>query len=395
MSEPDISAQQPLKLGLALSGGGVRAAAFHLGVLRRLADEHLMESVTALSTVSGGSLITAAIVSHAGMRWPTSAEFKQTIFPELRRILSTTDLFSLSAVGWRGVLEFNLQLLRHRASVLATLLERRWGVRGKLTDLPDEPTWQINTTCFETGKNWRFSKREMGDWKFGRHYDPGVPLSSAVAASAAVPYAIGALRMAVPSDGWWDTDPATRKPIRKKDPPFDVVRLWDGGAYENLGLEFFHKPGKGLARSDFLICSDASGPLGPPTQSKLAALASGRLASPRLFDIASDQIRSLRSRMLVADLTTGAVPGVLVRMGNSVREVDIKASANRPVGFYDAVQPDQEAGAAAGHPTDLKALGEQGFDRLTRHGYEAADITLTTYATKHFTRSLAWDPTTC
>lgn len=126
MSEPDISAQQPLKLGLALSGGGVRAAAFHLGVLRRLADEHLMESVTALSTVSGGSLITAAIVSHAGMRWPTSAEFKQTIFPELRRILSTTDLFSLSAVGWRGVLEFNLQLLRHRASVLATTVGRPW-----------------------------------------------------------------------------------------------------------------------------------------------------------------------------------------------------------------------------------------------------------------------------
>src|SRR5262249_57281445 len=132
------------------------------------------------------------------------------------RILSSTDLFSPSAVGWRGVLEFNLQLVRHRAAVLATLLERQWGVRGKLTDLPDEPTWQINATCFETGKNWRFAKREMGDWRFGRHYDPPFLLAEAVAASAALPYAIGALRLQVPPARWYRPDPATRRPLGKR-----------------------------------------------------------------------------------------------------------------------------------------------------------------------------------
>ena len=79
--------------------------------------------------------------------------------------------------------------LRQRAAVLATLLERRWGVSGNLADLPDVPHWTINTTCLETGKNWRFAKREMGDWKFGKHYAPDVPLSIAVAASAAAPRA--------------------------------------------------------------------------------------------------------------------------------------------------------------------------------------------------------------
>src|SRR6516164_10303727 len=39
------------------------------------------------------------------------------------------------------------------------------------------------------------------------------------------------------------------------------VRLWDGGAYENLGLESLYKSQQGLLGCDFLICSDASGPI--------------------------------------------------------------------------------------------------------------------------------------
>jgi predicted acylesterase/phospholipase RssA len=63
----NVVAPQPRgkEIGLALSGGGVRAAVFHLGVLKRLADEGLLESVSAISTVSGGSLVMAAIVSRA------------------------------------------------------------------------------------------------------------------------------------------------------------------------------------------------------------------------------------------------------------------------------------------------------------------------------------------
>jgi NTE family protein len=88
---------------------------------------------------------------------------------------------------------------------------------------------------------------------------------------------------------------------------------------------------------------------------------------------AAEPVRSLWSRMLVADLASGAVPGVLVRMGNSVREVDVKSATSRAVGFYDAVQADHEATAAADHPTDLKALSGGAFDRLARHGFEVAD----------------------
>jgi NTE family protein len=137
-----------------------------------------------------------------------------------------------------------------------------------------------------------------------------------------------------------------------------TVRLWDGGAYDNMGLEALTKPGRGLRSCDFLICSDASGPLRPPGNSPLAALLRGRLSSPRLFDIAGDQIRALRSRTLIADIAAGTVDGVLLRMGNSVRAVDIKSGTTRPATFYDSFQSDEQAEMALRHPTDLRAPSE-------------------------------------
>jgi NTE family protein len=328
------------------------------------------------------------------MKWPSSDDYLGSVYPELRQRVTAADLFSLKSIGWAGLAEFNLRLVRSRAQVLATTLERVWGVSGRLGDLPDAPQWQINTTCIDTGKNWRFSKSEMGDWSFGRHYAPDVPIAVAAAASAAVPYAIGAMSLPLPATGWWETDPATGKPTRTTPPPKSMVRLWDGGAYDNMGLEALTKPGRGLRSCDFLICSDASGPMRPPAGSPLAALLRGRLSSPRLFDVASDQIRALRSRILIADIAAGTVDGVLLRMGNSVRAVDVKAGTTRPAAFYDGFQSDEQAELALRHPTDLKAPSETQFDMLARHGFEIADATLTTHVPARFPQSSSWgDPT--
>src|SRR4051795_9273710 len=48
------------KVGLALSGGGFRAAFFHVGVLARLAELGVLPRVEVISTVSGGSIVGAA-----------------------------------------------------------------------------------------------------------------------------------------------------------------------------------------------------------------------------------------------------------------------------------------------------------------------------------------------
>lgn len=47
------------KLGLCLSGGGFRAALYHIGTLAALAERELLHKVEVLSTVSGGSIIGA------------------------------------------------------------------------------------------------------------------------------------------------------------------------------------------------------------------------------------------------------------------------------------------------------------------------------------------------
>ena len=104
----DSVADRP-RLGLALSGGGVRAAVFHLGVLRHLARQGRLEDVTQISTVSGGSLIVGAIFSHADSKWPSSKQFLDEIYPKLRDKLTAADLFSLGALGWRGVLRENIR----------------------------------------------------------------------------------------------------------------------------------------------------------------------------------------------------------------------------------------------------------------------------------------------
>jgi NTE family protein len=372
-------------VGLALSGGGIRAAIFHLGVLRYLAERGIMERVSHLSTVSGGSLIAAAIISTSGMRWPGSPLYLETVYPALRRLLTTCDLFSLRALGIRGLIHQNFRLLNRRADILVDLLEQQWKINGRLKDLPDTPTWWINTTCLETGKNWRFSKQEMGDWQFGRHYEPPFTLAQAVAASAAVPYVIGALRVELPQAGWYATDPATRKPLEGIRPRLDVVHLWDGGAYENLGLEALYKADQGLVGCDFLICSDASGPLATTRKSSaLANLFRGQLASPRLFDISSDQIRALRSRMFVGALRRREFQGVLLRIGNSTRNLDLKSGRATVATEYDDTLSEDDVATAATHPTDLSALPITAFDRIARHGYEVAGRTLTSYTPEYF-----------
>jgi len=52
----DLGASAP-RVGLALSGGGIRSATFNLGVLQALARAQLLRRLDFLSTVSGGGYV--------------------------------------------------------------------------------------------------------------------------------------------------------------------------------------------------------------------------------------------------------------------------------------------------------------------------------------------------
>src|SRR5687767_13049245 len=56
----------PTKVGLALSGGGYRATAFHLGTLKALHEMDLLGKVDVISTISGGSITGACYCTYEG-----------------------------------------------------------------------------------------------------------------------------------------------------------------------------------------------------------------------------------------------------------------------------------------------------------------------------------------
>ena len=58
-TEHEVQSAYTGKFGLALSGGGFRAALFHIGVLARLAELDVLPRIEVLSCVSGGSIIGA------------------------------------------------------------------------------------------------------------------------------------------------------------------------------------------------------------------------------------------------------------------------------------------------------------------------------------------------
>ncbi len=72
-STQENAEQEAPVIGLALSGGGFRAAAFHLGVLRRLRELGVLGKIRAMSTVSGGSIVGAAWVGAQALGGDTLA----------------------------------------------------------------------------------------------------------------------------------------------------------------------------------------------------------------------------------------------------------------------------------------------------------------------------------
>lgn len=379
------------EIGLALSGGGVRAAVFHTGALLRLAQNDLFEHITRISTVSGGSLLTGLIFSLNDHSWPSSLQFREKIYPLIKERLTNTSLFSLKPV-LQSPAQWPLVFF-HRSKVLVKFLEKYWGVSGLLSDLPHKPVWIINTTCISTGKNWRFTKFEMGDWKFGRHYAPPFTICQAIAASAAVPYVIGGLNFNLPSTGWHKVNLATSEPIKEITPFLKQVTLWDGGAYENLGLEPLYKPDRSMIKCKDIIIVDASASLnsGYSVSNYWKGFFTGNLISPRLFDVTSDQIRSLRSRMFVDALMAEKVIGALIKLGNTTRKI-YELSGNPDLPKSDnSFLSDEEVKKAKQHPTNLKMVMPRDFERLVRHGFECTDATLTSYRKDLLPESLTWN----
>jgi NTE family protein len=119
MNTNSESHQSEPKIGLALSGGGARAMAFHLGCLKALHDLGILDRVRVLSTVSGGSVIGALYAA-------------------------SDDPFAAFETRVRAVLARGLTKPAVRTALLTTegLLLRKASRRSRAS-----PLWELPTFC--------------------------------------------------------------------------------------------------------------------------------------------------------------------------------------------------------------------------------------------------------
>lgn len=360
------------KIGLALSGGGVRAMVFHAGVMKWLAEQNKLEYVTDISTVSGGSLFTGLVFRISGWKWPSSQEYLAIVLPEIRRLLTENNLQKHATILL--LYPSNWRYLFSRANVLAMAIEELWNVRATLQEVPNSPAWSANGTTAETGRRFRFKKGKCGDYELGEAEAQHFKVSEAMAASAAFPFLIGPLTIDAAKLQWykrlqWGDALGSEQPIA---PAFQRLHIMDGGIYDNLGMEPLFDVGKQKLKSsiEHLIVSDAGAPLkrGPlPPQ-----FSEGR--AKRIVDITMDQARALRVRALVNFIQENPELARYLQLGSNPRMVatQYKSRIDENVLSENQWLPDEMIQASADWPTDLNQLSENSFELIVRHGYETA-----------------------
>jgi NTE family protein len=330
--------------------------------------------VAFVSTVSGGSLGTGLVYTLAEGRWPACERYLTTVVPGAKRVMTTVNLqrdalFRLLWPPWRLP-------SRGWANVLSESLQHRWQVRGLVNEVPNEPRWIINATAYESGKNWRFAPRRMGDYVSGYVRDPKVPIADAMAASAGYPILIGFLALNTADYEWVRYAEGSTNRTEHLEPEARRVHLWDGGVYDNLGVEPLFKPGRGLREGlNFLLVSDASGAV--ETENRYRIYRQAR----RLLSIAMDQVRSLRARTILGHFEEYPRSGAYLMMGNTASRIlkDVGLSPHEVAAASASYMPDADVRAAAQFSTTLRRLQEFEFDMLYRHGWECANYTLSSY----------------
>jgi len=388
----ELRRDQP-SIGLALSGGGSRAIAFHLGCMRALHDRGILNSIAAVSGISGGSVLAAA--------WAYSTDsfeaFDERIQSLLRGGLSgsiiretflgpnavstvATVATSGVAASAASVLRFALKsaeilrlvpkglhrrihspLVRHasRTTGLQRALSKRVLAGALMSTVTRDGLGVILTACeLRSGAAFRFGNRESGCWRYGRLADNDIPVAQAVAASAAYPLMLPCLDAEMEF-----IDRKTGSPMRRR------VVLTDGGVYDNLGMTCFD-PGRSSEFSfnaykvDYIISCDAGQGLWSgddiPYFWPSRVGTSFRAVFRKLQDSGRQRIHEWAA--------TGQVKGfVMAYLGNQ--------DGALPVIPADLISRNE----VVDYPTDFSAMSDQSLEKLTSRGEQLTRVLIDHY----------------
>jgi NTE family protein len=361
-SEQDVAVgaatgTQPGSAGLALclSGGGYRAALFHLGAVRRLNELGILSKVATISSVSGGSILSAHLAQTIPS-WPQPGQIllswdervAQPFRGLVRRNIRTAP-FLQRALPW------NWSGKRSAVDSLAAAYEQHL-TRLRLPELPDRPVFVFCSTEMSYGVNWIFTKDRVGDWQLGYlRPAPDWPVARAVAASSCFPPVFSPLRLGL--------DPQALQGGRasagpRRDEAVAKLGLTDGGVYDNMGLEPVWRTHQAVLVSNGGATFDFG-----PDKGLLWRL-------QRYTSIVSRQASGIRQRWLVARYRRGELSGAYWGIGNSAGDYD------RSEGYSPALADE----VISQMRTDLDAFSEAEQAVLENHGYVLAECAVQRYA---------------
>lgn len=362
-------------IGIALSGGGYRAAAFHLGCLRALNDRGLLSRVRVISGVSGGALL-AALYSYGPQdfaafdAWATHVlqtnlqiAIARRTFMSRRAIQALLTNVSLPLTGSRVILRrlvtrlsgactayqsnSSPTLLRHvnRTTAFADVLAQQIFGDRKLPNLTHSELDVVFTACdLVTGGAVRFGSRTSSISRLGTILDD-VPVATAVAASAAFPVLLPALEQR------FRLRDAHGKDVQQ------VLLLTDGGVYDNLGLSVLtddrnHRYTPHVYDVEYVIACDAG-------QGQLAPTAPHIWPTRmhRVVNIMHGRAQHGERGRLFAAQSNGKLRGfVYAYLGMQ--------DDRMPVPITDLVP----RSVVASYPTDFRAMSLENLDALTTRG---------------------------
>lgn len=341
-------------ISLCLSGGGLRATLFHLGVVRalrehRMGDARLIDRIGHVYAVSGGSILAA----HMALKWElytgdddAFAQAQREIYALAQRnirdrvlrraVLSAIPLRLRNLVAGSAVSGRTHWLMGEYDHLLGkTRIDAATGVEGT------KPTFHFLATNFMTGELCSFSGNhfEVESHERGLLTTPcgHLTLSRAVAASSAFPPMFPPMLL---------DDKLLARP---RDDTFLLpLQLSDGGVYDNLGIEKFWRM---LERSPdskgTLLVSNA----GSPFRSEASRKFSGMLSrNVRASDILMRRI--------------GMVSEADIAANDKIEDIVIRLTDAVPDGALDpAVQQTLRLVR-----TDLDRFAPELADLLVEHG---------------------------
>ncbi len=336
-------------VGLCLSGGGYRAMLFHLGVLWRLNELGRLPALDRIASVSGGSIVAGALA----LAWPRLAfgsdgvgrGFEAHVAdPVLALAGHTLDVFAVLG----GIL--GPERVGER---LADFYAERLFADATLQDLPEAPRFVLCATNLASGELLRLSRRELADWRVGTVPAPRTRLADAVACSSAFPPVLSPFELDLRREDWRTVEgndlgtPAYR----------GLVRLTDGGVYDNLGLETVWK----VCRT--VLVSDAGGQTRDDPEPSL----DWPRQTLRVLKVVDHQVRSLRRRQVLDGLAAGTRDGAYWGIRSAIGSF----------GTEDVLPcPLEQTRDLARTPTRLASMDPERRERLVNWGYAVTDAAL-------------------